>query len=77
MRIEIFGTGCPKCKKTEAIVAETMRKLGVDAEIVKVDDLNEIVNRGVMVTPAVAVDGVTKIEGKIPTEDMVRQWLTK
>lgn len=77
MKIEIFGKGCAKCERTEAIIAETVKRLGIDAEIVHVRDLNEIVGRGVMVTPAVAVDGVLKISGRIPSESMVRQWLSK
>ena len=77
MKIEIFGKGCAKCERTEAIITETVKRLGIDAEIVHVLDLNEIVGRGVMVTPAVAVDGVLKISGRIPSESMVRQWLSK
>lgn len=74
MRIEILGTGCPKCRKTEELIEAILKKIGVDAEIVHVTDLNEIIDRGVMSTPAVFVDGVKKIEGKIPTEAQIKAW---
>jgi small redox-active disulfide protein 2 len=75
MKIEIMGTGCPKCRKTEAMIEEVIRKTGVTAEVVHVTDLREIVDRGVMMTPAVFVDGVKKVEGKIPSEMEIRKWL--
>ena len=77
MKIEIFGTGCAKCLKTTERIAGTIKNLNVDAEIVKVTDLNEIIARGVMMTPAVAVDGVMKIEGRVPTEAVIRTWFGK
>ena len=77
MKVEILGVGCPKCKNTEALIEETIRKLGIDAEIVHVTDLNEIIDRGVMMTPAVFIDGQKKIEGKVPTEAEIRKWFDK
>lgn len=73
MKIEIFGSGCSKCKKTEKNVRKTMEELGIQAEIVKVEDLQEIVNRGVMMTPAVFVDGEAKIVGRVPTADELKE----
>jgi small redox-active disulfide protein 2 len=75
MKIEIMGTGCPKCRKTEATIEDVIRKAGVTAEITHVTDLREIVDRGVMMTPAVFVDGIKKVEGKIPNETEIRKWL--
>jgi small redox-active disulfide protein 2 len=75
MKIEILGTGCPKCKKTERIVRKIVEKNGVDAQIVKVEDLNEIIDRGVMMTPAVVVDGEVKIVGHVPSEDEIKNML--
>lgn len=66
MKIEILGPGCPKCDKTESKVHEALAALGVDAEVLKITDQDEIVERGVMMTPAVAVDGEVKISGKVP-----------
>lgn len=66
MKIEILGPGCPKCDKTESNVRDTLASLGMDAEVQKVTDQDEIVERGVMMTPAVAIDGEVKISGKVP-----------
>jgi small redox-active disulfide protein 2 len=67
MKIEILGTGCAKCKKTEKIVKKVVDELGKKAEIVKVEDYQEIINRGVMMTPAVVIDGDVKISGHVPS----------
>lgn len=76
MKIEILGTGCPKCKATEKIVRKVVEDLKKDAEVVKVEDLQEIVNRGVMMTPAVSVDGEIKIVGHVPSEAEVKKILS-
>ena len=75
MKVEIMGPGCWRCEKTESLVSDVVRKLGISAEIVKVTDFDEIMNRGVMATPAVFINGVKKFEGKIPSESMIRRWL--
>jgi small redox-active disulfide protein 2 len=77
MKIEILGTGCPKCKATEKIVRKAVDELGINVEIVKVDDLQEIINRGVMMTPAVFVDGEAKIVGRIPSPEEIKKLLKK
>lgn len=77
VKVEILGVGCPKCRKTEEMIGETIRKLGVEAEIVHVTDIDEIIERGVMMTPAVFVDGEKKIEGKIPTEAQIKEWFSR
>lgn len=76
MKIEILGVGCPRCRKIEEMIAETIRKLGLEAEIVHVTGIDEILDRGVMMPPAVFVDGEKKIEGRIPTEAQIKQWLS-
>ena len=65
MKIEIFGMGCPNCIKLEENVKTAVADAGMEAEIVKVNTLEEIVARGVMSTPALAVDGVVKSAGKV------------
>jgi len=65
-KIQILGTGCPKCKKLAENVQAAADELGIDCEIEKVTDINEIMKFGVMMTPALAVDGVVKIVGKVP-----------
>jgi small redox-active disulfide protein 2 len=67
-KIQILGSGCPKCHKLEAMVKEAVDKHGIDAEVTHVYDINKIVEYGVMVTPALVVDGKLKISGKLPSE---------
>jgi small redox-active disulfide protein 2 len=75
MKIEVLGTGCPKCKATEKIVRKVVEELGKKVDIVKVEDLQEIVDRGVMMTPAVVVDGEVKIVGHVPSPDEIKKLL--
>ncbi|MEA1984119.1 MAG: thioredoxin family protein [Euryarchaeota archaeon] len=75
MKIEILGTGCAKCKKTFEVVEKAVKEAGVEADIVKVEDLDSIMNYGVMLTPGVVVDGDVKIAGKIPSIDDVKEWI--
>ena len=65
MRIQILGTGCPKCKALMENAERAIRQAGLDVEIEKVTDLAEIMKFGVMVTPALAVDGEVKSAGKL------------
>ncbi|ACL70755.1 thioredoxin family protein [Halothermothrix orenii] len=73
-KIEVLGSGCPKCQKTTDLIKNELRNLDVEAEIVKVEELDEIVNRGVMMTPAVVIDGEIKVEGKVPSSSEIRSW---
>jgi len=75
MKIEIFGTGCPKCKKLTENAQKAANDLGVEAEIVKVQDINEIMKRGIMLTPAIAVNENVKSSGRIPDVDEIKKWL--
>lgn len=68
MKIEIMGTGCARCEALRANAEAAARKLGVEYELTKVSDLNEIINRGVIVTPALVIDGEVKVAGKVPGE---------
>ena len=77
MKIEILGTGCPKCKKLYELVQEAVEETESDAEIVKVDNIKQIMNMGVMMTPALAVDGEVKVSGKIPKIDDIKNWIQK
>jgi len=76
MKIEIAGPGCPRCKATEKNVNEGLKQLGADAEVTHVYDINEMTGRGVIMTPAVIVDGEIKISGKIPTIDEIKKILS-
>jgi len=66
-KIQILGTGCPKCKKLAENTEAAAKKLGIEYELEKVTDINEIMKFGVMMTPALAVDGQVKIAGKVPS----------
>jgi small redox-active disulfide protein 2 len=76
MKIEILGTGCPKCKKLMELTVEAVNETGVDAEIKKVDQINDIMNYGVMITPALAIDGKVVVAGKIPSKEEIKKWIT-
>jgi small redox-active disulfide protein 2 len=76
MKIQILGTGCPKCKKTMEAAETAVKQLGIDAEISKVTDLNEIMKFGVMMTPALVVDGEVKVMGKVPTVEQIKKMIT-
>ena len=71
MTIQILGTGCPKCKQLEANAREAVAKKGIEAEIEKVTDIDEIMNMGVMMTPALVIDGEVKSVGKVLTVDQI------
>jgi len=75
MKIEILGTGCPKCKKLNELVGEAINELGASAEIIKVTDINKIIDYGVMVTPALVIDGNVKVAGKIPSKQEITDWI--
>lgn len=77
MKIEILGPGCAKCEKTAKEVEKVISQLGLDAEIEHVTDIDSIVDRGVMITPAVFVDGEKKSEGKVPKASAIESWLTE
>lgn len=75
MRIEILGTGCPKCEKLAENAELAVKELGLDAEIVKVTDIQDIIKRGVMITPALAVDGVIKSVGRVLSPQEIKKHL--
>jgi small redox-active disulfide protein 2 len=73
--IKILGTGCAKCKLTEAVIRETLGDMGIDADIEKVEDIQKIMEYDIMSTPAVVVDGVVKTTGKVPSKEDVKAML--
>lgn len=75
MEIKVLGTGCAKCKTVYAVVEKVVAEAGISATIVKVEDIMEIMKFIIIATPAVVVDGVVKIKGRVPTEAEVRQAL--
>lgn len=75
MLIEVLGTGCAKCNKLEAMAKAAADKLGVPYEITHVQDINAIVQRGVMTTPALAIDGRIVVTGRVPSAAELISWL--
>ena len=75
IKIQILGTGCPKCNKLTEHAETAARELGIDCEIEKVTDINDIMAFGVMMTPALAVDGAVKIMGKVASVDEIKKLL--
>lgn len=75
MNIKILGTGCPKCKKLEANTQQAVKELGLEAVIEKVQKIEEIMEYGVMSTPALVVDGQVKMMGRVPTPDEIKKYL--
>lgn len=75
MKIQILGTGCPKCTKLAQQAEEAAKQLGLDYEIQKLSDIKDIMAMGVMMTPALAIDGTVKVVGKVPTVDEIKKFL--
>lgn len=73
--IQILGTGCPKCRALAANAEAAAKALGIEYSIEKVTDIREILKFGVMLTPALAVDGVVKMAGKVPSADEIKKML--
>ncbi len=74
-KLQILGTGCPKCKKLAENAEAAAKELGIEFEIEKITDINEIMKFGVMMTPALVVDGDVKVVGKVPSPDEINQML--
>lgn len=75
MKIQILGTGCAKCKKLAETAETAARELGLDYELVKVTEISDILDFGVMATPGLAVDGKVLAAGKVPTVEQVKTLL--
>ena len=74
-KLQILGTGCPKCEKLAANAKAAAEAAGIEYTIEKVTDINEIMKFGVMMTPALAVDGEVKVVGKVPEPEAIQGML--
>jgi small redox-active disulfide protein 2 len=74
-KVEVIGPGCPKCATLEATAADAVRGMGLTCEVVKVSDMGEIVRRGIMMTPALAIDGKTVSTGRILSKSEIEKLL--
>ena len=76
LTIKILGSGCANCKKLEAVAREAAAQAGVEAEFVKVTDMNDILSFNVMSTPALVINGKVVSSGRIPSLADIQNWLT-
>jgi small redox-active disulfide protein 2 len=74
MKLRIFGSGCSKCNLLTQHAEAAAKELGIDYELEKVTDMNQIINAGVMRTPALAVDDQIVVEGKVPSASELKQY---
>jgi small redox-active disulfide protein 2 len=75
MKIEILGTGCPKCKILEENAKKALEESGKKADVIKVTEIDRIIDYGVMSTPAIVIDGVVKSYGKVLSPEEIKKWL--
>jgi len=76
MKIEVLGTGCANCKRLEQNVRRAVKEAKVKAEVVKVEDLQQIIERGIMFTPALIIDGEEKAVGRVPSVEEIKKMIT-
>jgi small redox-active disulfide protein 2 len=75
MNITIFGSDCTNCRKLEAMCHEVVAELGVDVNIEKITNVNHFSDLGVWLTPAISINGVVKVQGKMPTLATLKGWI--
>ncbi len=75
IKIQVLGTGCPKCKKMAEVAESAALETGVEYELEKVTDLNRIMSFGVMMTPALVVNGEVKVAGKVPSKSQMTEYI--
>ena len=74
-KILVLGPGCPRCNQLAAVAKMAADQLGIDYELKKVQDINDITAHGVLLTPGLIVDGELKVQGKVPSVDQIKQML--
>lgn len=77
IKLEVFGIGCPKCQATERNASEALRQLGLEGEVELVKDHVQIIKKGIISTPALAVNGTVKAMGRIPDVKEIVNWLSE
>lgn len=75
MEIKVLGPGCTKCKSTYNVIERVVKENHLDVKLTKVEDIMEMMNYNIMTTPAIVIDEVVKMKGKVPTENEVKQLL--
>ena len=74
-KLQVLGPGCPKCEELAKRTEEAAKAMGVDYELEKVKDLNQMMAMGVFMTPALVVDGEVKVVGKVPSEEEIKKMI--
>ncbi|MBN2805859.1 MAG: TM0996/MTH895 family glutaredoxin-like protein [Prolixibacteraceae bacterium] len=77
MEIKVLGPGCPKCKTLEKVTRDAIAETGINATLVKVEDIVEIMNFGVMTTPALVINGKVVVKGRVPSIDEIKSLITQ
>ncbi len=75
MKIEILGIGCPKCKMLYENVKKAVQEKGLEAEIKKIEEMDKIIEYGVMMMPALVIDGSVKASGRVCAAEEIKEWL--
>ena len=73
--VQVLGPGCAKCEKLKQNAEEAVQQSGVEATVEKISDINKITSFGVMMTPALVIDGEVNVVGKVPTVDEIKGFL--
>lgn len=76
VKIEVFGVGCPKCKKTEENCKRAVQELGIKAEVVHIYDQAQMLMRGITDNPSVVIDGKLMVGGRVPEVQEIKKWLS-
>ncbi len=77
MKIEVLGPGCPKCNMTYDNVNKALKELNKEAEVIKITDINEMIDKGMLQSPGLTIDGKLVMQGKIPTVEQVKILINK
>ena len=76
MKIEILGMGCMKCKTLYNNAKKAVDEAGIQADVIKIEDINKITEYGVIATPALVIDGEVKASGRIPAAGEIKKWFS-
>ena len=77
MEIKVLGSGCTKCKTLEKVVKEVVEQNNIDANVIKVENIMEIMKFGVMTTPALVIDGIVMVKGRVPSAEEIEKLLQR
>ena len=76
MKVKVYGMGCANCKILLENAQAAVKESGINAEVIKVDDMIEIIESGILATPGLAIDGQVKSMGRVPSKDEIKKWIT-